>query len=210
MRLWCAAAAALAALSLSTQAGATTVLTFDEFAQAGSGIRYLPAPGGRLEYGGLVFQSIQPNNAFASWRASDAQNADPGGAALFHNWSGALMEVSKADGGLFDLLSMDLADLSNGGGSVLNTFEFRFADGSRETFNFTTDRVKGLETLILDRRGLTSFTMKTLSSQWAQIDNLTYAETAVAGVPEPAAWAMMILGFASTGALLRRRVRQAV
>ena len=35
--------------------------------------------------------------------------------------------------------------------------------------------------------------------------NPFYMEVNVAGVPEPAAWALMILGFGAAGAMLRRR-----
>ncbi len=38
-----------------------------------------------------------------------------------------------------------------------------------------------------------------------QLDNLVVTGTPVAGVPEPATWAMMILGFGAAGSVLRRR-----
>jgi hypothetical protein len=42
------------------------------------------------------------------------------------------------------------------------------------------------------------------SGNWV-MDDLTYTTGVTAGVPEPASWAMMILGFGAAGALLRRR-----
>ncbi|WP_293906757.1 PEPxxWA-CTERM sorting domain-containing protein [Phenylobacterium sp.] len=39
----------------------------------------------------------------------------------------------------------------------------------------------------------------------AILDNVSVTGPAVAGVPEPASWAMMILGFGSAGVVLRRR-----
>lgn len=203
MKIWTAAAATLAALILSTQASAATVVTFDEFTQAGTGLRDLTASG-TLESGGFVFQSVQVNNGFKSWRMNDAQNADPDGATLVHNWANTFMTVSRSDGSIFDLVSLDLADLSNAGGRVSNLFEFNFADGSKEAFNFGTDTAKGLETLMLNRKGLKSFALKSTNSGWTQLDNLTWSEH-VAAVPEPGAWAMMILGFATIGSALRRR-----
>jgi hypothetical protein len=41
------------------------------------------------------------------------------------------------------------------------------------------------------------------------VDNIVVDEPIVSGVPEPATWAMMILGFAGIGAALRRRNRTA-
>jgi hypothetical protein len=107
MKLWSAAAATLASVLLSPQVHASTVLTFDEFAESGTGLRTVTRSG-TLDYRGFVFQSVQPNDGFKSWRTNDAQNADPGGATLVHNWANALMTVSKADGSLFDLISMDV------------------------------------------------------------------------------------------------------
>ena len=37
------------------------------------------------------------------------------------------------------------------------------------------------------------------------IDRVYFAPTADVGVPEPAAWAMMLVGFGGLGAVLRRR-----
>lgn len=42
------------------------------------------------------------------------------------------------------------------------------------------------------------------------IDNIVFANEHIAAVPEPATWAMLILGFGLTGAALRRRQRVAI
>ena len=72
------------------------------------------------------------------------------------------------------------------------------------------DATKGLETFALNQTNLRAFDYPFAwnytpgSSGWGQADNITLA--AVAGaVPEPATWAMMILGFGGVGATLRRR-----
>lgn len=40
------------------------------------------------------------------------------------------------------------------------------------------------------------------------VDNITYTPGAAAGVPEPATWAMMVMGFGAVGFSLRRRTKQ--
>ncbi len=42
-------------------------------------------------------------------------------------------------------------------------------------------------------------------SRYVGIDNLSRAAATSGGVPEPAAWALMIVGFGGVGGLLRRR-----
>jgi len=40
---------------------------------------------------------------------------------------------------------------------------------------------------------------------WVGVDNLDFTPVATTAVPEPASWAMMLMGFALTGAMMRRR-----
>jgi hypothetical protein len=44
-----------------------------------------------------------------------------------------------------------------------------------------------------------------VGSSYLEFDNVTYSAGATGAVPEPASWAMMIIGFGATGAALRRR-----
>ena len=197
---------AAAALFLATEAAATTVLTFDDLAEPGTGVRELSPNSATFEYGGFVFKSTVNVQSFRSHRADDPRNADPGGTTLFHTWDRTWMEVTKADGLAFDLISMDIADVYNEGRRAGNQFIFNFADGSTEYGGFTTDNLAGLETLILNRRGLRSFSMAADPSGWWQMDNITF-DTPVSAVPEPNTWAMMILGFGGLGVMLRRTRR---
>ena len=206
MKLLSAAAGAAAVLFLSTEAAATTVLDFDDLAEAGSGYREISDNRGAFAYGGFVFQSDYGAQGFRSFRSEDHRNADPGGAAIFHTWDRTWMHVSKSDGSVFDLISMDVADLLNTGASVDNQFRFTSADGRVESVAFTTDNVAGLQTLVLNRGGLKSFSMAATASGWWQLDNITLG-TPVSAVPEPNTWAMMILGFGGLGVMLRRTRR---
>lgn len=59
--------------------------------------------------------------------------------------------------------------------------------------------------------GITHATLKGPSSDYVFVDNVTFGETYVGpgggggAVPEPAAWALMILGFGAVGVTLRQR-----
>ncbi|WGU42060.1 MULTISPECIES: hypothetical protein [unclassified Phenylobacterium] len=64
--------------------------------------------------GGLIFQTSDQINGFASW-GTNPSNADPTGATLMNWGSNAIFTVSKAGGGLFELASLDLADNYNVG-----------------------------------------------------------------------------------------------
>ena len=200
-----ASAAAGAALICSAPSYAATTLTFDDLAQAGTGFRDL-TPTNVFEYGGFTFRSNGGTQAFRSFRTSDTRNADPDGAAIYHNWSNTSMTLSKTDGSLFDLISLDFADLSNVGARLDNSLLLEFADGSSESFRLSTDALPGLQTLAVNRKNIKSARLDAGHSQWLQLDNITFG-SATAAVPEPTTWAMMILGFAGIGGTLRTRRR---
>ncbi len=95
--------------------------------------------------------------------------------------------------------------LANGGGTP-NSFDFSF-DGISElsfvndggfTYTFETfDLTASTASTLL------SFTFRQDPSYW-RLDDVS-VQAAVSGVPEPATWAMMILGFGAAGFVLRRR-----
>jgi hypothetical protein len=53
--------------------------------------------------------------------------------------------------------------------------------------------------------GIARATLTTTSADYVGIDDFRTSTAPVGGVPEPASWAMMILGFGAVGALMRRR-----
>ncbi len=203
MRVLASAICAVALLGGASVAQAATVLTFDELAQAGTGFdNYGPAV---VDYEGFRFQSTyQESPHFLFWRQDDARNADQGGGTLAHRWDSYPMTISRTDGKAFDLISFDVADLFNAGSAFFNQIQFRYADGRSENLNFTTDTQVGLQTLMLNRNNLMSVEIAAGSRQWWQIDNFTVGD-GVAAVPEPATWAMMLLGFFGLGSTIRAR-----
>jgi hypothetical protein len=200
-KLLAAAAAAASVATAFPAAAATTVLTFDDLAKAGTGNDTIgPAA---FAYGDFTFTSSYSDSPhFLIWQKDAVQNADPGGGTFAHRWDSYPMTIQRTDGEAFDLVSLDVADLRNQGARHMNTLQFYFMDGSTEFINYTTDATAGLETLLLNRSGLSKVTIAAQGLQWWQIDNLTVATGAV---PEPATWAMMILGFGGVGAAFRRR-----
>lgn len=198
-----------ALLGAGAPAHAATVVDFNAFAFDGSGVRYIDDYA--FQYGDFKFESGGGSPAFfGTYGRSDPRNPDPGGASVYFRWSATPLTISRIDGAAFDLISLDVADLFNTGAHVTNQFQFNYADGRpTDTAQFLGDSQIGLQTLALNRYGLRSFVLSTPSGQWTQFDNLTVA-TPVSAVPEPSAWALMIVGFFSLGSVLRMRRRQIV
>ncbi len=157
--------------------------------------------------GGLLFKS---EGGFLAYDGGRDYNADPVGTTL----AGAIITVKRADGGLFDLASLQLAGAWNSSYDV-GPIAFTFTDGAGVTSSstFTLNRGLGLRTFTANRLGIASFTIDGSNVHGGpiegavQIDNVTYTPLAVTAVPEPAAWAMMIGGFGLIGISLRRRGR---
>ena len=203
MKMTIAALCAMAAMAAVSPANAaTTVLDFDDLTQAGTGRDYIAGP--TFDYGGFSFTSTygeSPN--FLIWQQDALENADPDGGTFAHRWDGFPMIISRTDGALFDLISFDFADIVNAGTRSSNQIAFTYGDGKTDFMNVTSDNLVGLETLQLNRNGLKSISIAADSREWWQIDNFTVGSAGA--VPEPATWAMMILGFGGVGATLRRR-----
>jgi hypothetical protein len=148
--------------------------------------------------GPLCFNSVQ---AF--------KDIDPVGASVVNYHGGAVLTLTADDASPFLLQSIDLSeywdDLTYGPGAMSALFTFNLADGSSqsETFTFNTRGRYPVTTLDFDLGPLKSFSFKPTAntSGFLQFDNIVLAS--VSAVPEPATWAMMILGFFGVGGALR-------
>ncbi|HVK43186.1 MAG TPA: PEPxxWA-CTERM sorting domain-containing protein [Phenylobacterium sp.] len=196
-------AAALSVAALASAAEAATVIDFNEFAADSTKIH-----GPKLVSQG--FSVTAPSGAgLASWGRTLPNNGDPGGAALM-NWNGGTVTIARLDGGLFSLDSLDFGDVYNVGSP--ETISFSFFDGVRTTVReVVLDRAKGMETVSLGLGSLQSFSFHLVHGTASiQFDNLTVGEPVTSAVPEPATWAMMILGFGAVGTAVRTRRRSRV
>ena len=195
-----AAAASLAALSLTTPAIAT-VVTFDSQATLDPNVL---GDGTTYSESGLTFtSSIVSPLALAQWGTDSSFNADPDGATLFQNYPNEFLVVTLTGGGSFTLNAFDLADVFNSGAAGLIPFSYVDGGGTHNSFLSLDNRV-GLQTLRFNLRGVTSFTLHE-RAPFFQIDNVVFNDS---GTPEPGAWAMMLVGMGGAGAMIRKR-RQA-
>lgn len=200
MKFLTAAAALLVATSLSSLAHASTTIDFDEYAHAGVAKVY----NGPILADGFSFTPDTPTSGLGFWgAAAGGQNADPDGAALLF-WNTKSVTVTRTDGAFFSLKSLALADTANSG--FPSGVRFSFFDGVKTTTQeFNLDKLKGLQTINFDQARLQSFTYAYVGTQGLQLDDVVVDAPASAAVPEPATWAMMILGFGAAGSVLRRR-----
>lgn len=187
--------AALLAAGLSVQPAHAAVVTFTPIAAEG----YAQVADGYQE-GGLSFSSSVPGYMF-TWGKNDAFNPDKGGATLSLATVNVSLVVTAADGGLFDLAGFDLTTGFNGAGGAV---PFTWTDaGGLHASTLALDDLKGLQTFSLNLKGLSQFTLRSTAPKMFQVDNIV-ASPVVSAVPEPATWAMMILGFGLAGSALRR------
>lgn len=150
--------------------------------------------------GPLCFNSVQ---AF--------KDIDPDGASLVNYNGGATLTLTADDASPFILRSIDLSEYFDdgnfGSGTMSAFFTFNLADGTSltETRTFETRGRYPVSTLTFDLGALDSFSWRptTGTSGFLQFDNIVVDQ--IAAVPEPASWAMMIVGFGLVGGSLRRR-----
>lgn len=195
-----AAAAITLVFGAATAAQAAIVIDFDEFTHT-STVKTVNS----LNSKGFAISGDHEQANFGHWGSHVGHNADPGGATLSF-WNGKVATVRRADGQFFSLDSVDVADNYNQGGSV--EILFTFFDGVRTTTqSITTDRLKGLQTFDFNQERLEWFSFAPLGPG-GQFDNIVLGDAITSAVPEPATWAMMILGLGGVGAVLRSRRRE--
>jgi len=204
-------AASALALSAATPAFAQTV----DFNELHSSKTYLV--GSPLTSGDYRFTTT-PGHRFLIWGPDyPLFDADPNGAALGLQDNGAVVSVAKAGGGAFSLESLDMDDIYNGGYSMYGNyggdvqFTFNLASGGSVIQSVTIDGAAGWETFNFGGIAMSSFTITSVSTRFGlfQLDNMVTRPIgearSLAAVPEPASWAMMLMGLGILGAMLRRR-----
>ena len=209
----------LAAAMLASAAPAAAVTTIDFDAARGTNGRTGYVTGAWVEEGYRVAAdrcSAPAGTCFVT-TGTALTSLDRTGAALTNFLGSAVTTLSRVDGGAFRLLGMEMAgnygNFSGFGAPTLGvTFTYLFADGTSATETRSLLNTPGqrltVNSLGFDGRALTAVSWRpgANTSGFLQFDDIRVA----AGVPEPATWALTILGFGAIGATLRRRARRAV
>ena len=204
--------ACLAAVT-ATPAFAADTIDFNRLHNASGGYTYVYGPYVEDGYT-LTAAACQPssfgNSCFVT--PQSFQSIDPAGASIITQYASQTSTLTRSDGGLFSVSSIDAAkyfDYGTYGSTADLLLSYVFADGTRasETRTINTVGRYPVNTLQLNTGPLRSFSFlpTTGSSGSLQFDNIVV--NGVSAVPEPASWAMMMLGLGVLGAGARYRRR---
>lgn len=205
------AAAVAAIVATAAPVSAATVLDFDAARGRNGRAGYVYGPWSEAGYTVSAARCSQPANTCFVTTGTSLTSLDREGAALTNFLGSSTTTLASATGGAFRLVSMDMAgnygNFSGFGAATLGvTFTYTFLDGSTRSETRTLDNTPGqrltINPLSFDARPLrlVSWTPGAGTSGFLQFDNI-----AVSAVPEPASWALLIIGFGAVGAGMRRR-----
>lgn len=164
--------------------------------------------GSQYSQDGFTFtSSIQAPFAYFNWVAygSPGASADPDG-DIVQNYSSAVNTITQDNGNPFSFQSIGLAPVYNDGSGGSVQFTFNYAGGGSSSQTVTMDNgVYGLQHFMFNESNLASVQFQSVSTygNWLQFDEV--GVNGVGGVPEPATWTMLLLGFFGLGAMLRGR-----
>jgi hypothetical protein len=192
--LFVAAAGPLTTETFNSCAGGSSVGTNVSLSSAN------PGPCGSI-VAGVTFS---PPAGFDNYIAPAGQSANPTIALGVDYPPGGVMTVSFSATDIF-AIGADLFQ-NNGGGSQSGSaspFEVtvNFVGGSSQVFDFGVPSDTGGFFGLTSTQAIQSVGIAETDG-FAVIDNASFSGSA--GVPEPASWAMMLVGFGGLGAVLRR------
>jgi PEP-CTERM motif len=221
MRAFTAVTVALASLVLAqaAQAAQPNVVNFEDRSFTGPDT-YLTEANNFSEQGlsftGLQFYFIPKNNPDVTFPTSYG--------STFMETAIEPVGMTLAGGGAFNLLSLDLGlgDFNQGSTDTVTISGIKANCATDCTVSEDLTVTNVFQTFTLDGfTGLSSISVGAqefsnpnapfppqADSGYLAFDDITFtADTGAAAVPEPASWALMILGFAAAGGLLRGRRR---
>lgn len=190
--------ATVIAIGMGKTAQALTVIDFQSLAQPGDGITF---QGFSYTEDGYTLTNTNLNTSnfsspFGTFNTKESRYL--GSTALFNDTIGGTTVITKNDGGIFDLISIDLGELNEPFDSSTVTFIGTKADNSVISNTFNLNGVKGLQTFAFtDFTNLVSTTWKQVSP-FHQFDNIVVSDITAKSVPEPGS-VLGLLSFAALG-----------
>lgn len=199
MRIRLAPLAVACALMVAGTAQAVT-LDFNNLATNGSADLYVSISSNGFD----ITTDTAFFTALGVWNKDASFQADPGMAAVFVNGSGSITTIKRTDNASFGLYSIDLADTYNYGSAYSYDFTFFTSGGSTEQ-TVTIDTSPGLQTFVLNKTQLTSFSFgpSTGVQFGPQFDNVVLSTAAP--VPEASTSALLALGLGVLAFVHRRK-----
>lgn len=196
--------------SMGSAATAATTLDFDMLRNKDT-TSYTYVKGAYKEDGFILnasnCQGAAKDGCFAA--VQPFKSMDKAGASLFTQFVSPTVTLTRDNGSAFLFRSIDFSEyFDNGAYQPFSTnvnFAFAFLDGTVGTAarTFSTDGKYLPTTFTFDLGPLKSVSWTPVTGSGVQFDNIVLED--VAAVPEPATWAMMILGMGAVGFAMRRR-----
>jgi hypothetical protein len=142
-------------------------------------------------YSGGEIYALTPSNG--QWMGTPAVYS-----GVITNY-GSSFVLERADGGVFDLLSMDVGLLNNY--RHFDVYGYYPEGGSVHQYTFLDYNYTNLQTITFGN-DFKNVNKLVFSSVYAQVDNINLS---VAAVPEPETYALMLAGLGLVGFVARRR-----
>ncbi len=182
------------ATGMGTTAQALTVIDFQSLAQSGDSIT---TQGFSYTEDGYTLTNLNINSSpFATFNTEEPRYL--GSTALYNDTVDGTTVLTKNDGDIFDLISIDLGELNQPFDSSKVTFFGTKADNSVISNTFNLNGVKGFQTFAFtDFTNLVSTTWQQVSP-FHQFDNIVVSDITTKSVPEPAS-VLGLLSFAALG-----------
>ena len=194
-------------LGLGSAAGATITITTDQQDEQGDNILFGPTVGATS--GTSVFGETQ--DGFGITFSSTQLLIADGGQATIAAQAGDLtnLMIAPTDAAGFEFIEFNLSNAGNGGTATGVTITG--TDQNGQEFSQFFDRLTGGANMFLavsdGSQYITNLTITATGGGFSQVSQVRVGD-AVAAVPEPATWGMMLMGFSVAGYSMRRRRRQ--
>lgn len=146
----------------------------------------------------LTLNTTNVSTSTSGAHINDSSHDSFGWLSGFHN-PGAFVTLTKVGGGAFNFLTFDY---------VSSWDPLSIAGSNGDTLVRPGDNYQ--PGAVADFYNVTSVSFTSANFTYIELDNITVTDIGTAAVPEPATWAMMLVGLGMVGAAVRRRQKVAV